>query len=183
MARKNKGQNKHQKAAHRVGEQRVSAEEMEELLVLSESTVDEDRILAASYLCPCHIRRPDQRVWTALYRMMEDPNVRGRRAAWHTLEDGGCPTDSAFEDLLKRRLETETDEQVRGFVREFAEPIPEKERSAIAQAGRRQKRITGRCDFCGENDVPVVKDLDTMIPTEGMPRPALLCKSCSEDLP
>ena len=76
--------NKHQRAAFRPGEERVGREEIEELLVLSESRDPEDRLMAASYLCPCHVRRRIDEVWQALYRMLEDDDIKVRRAAWHT---------------------------------------------------------------------------------------------------
>ena len=48
------GLNKHQRAAFRPGEERVGREEIRELLRLSESNDSEDRLQAASFLCPCH---------------------------------------------------------------------------------------------------------------------------------
>src|SRR5207248_2721971 len=83
--RKTSGMNRHQKAAHRAGEQRVGREEIEELLERSHSADPEERLTAARYLCPCHVRRRLQPVWDALYRLLEDADVRVRRAAWHTL--------------------------------------------------------------------------------------------------
>ena len=55
--RKTLGLNKHQKAVRRVGEERVGREEIEELLAQSHSEDPEARLVAASYLCPCHVRR------------------------------------------------------------------------------------------------------------------------------
>lgn len=174
------GMNKYQKAARRPGEKRVGREDIEELLVLSNSDDPEDRYMAASHLCPCHVRHRDERIWAALYRMMEDPETRVRRAAWHTLEDGGCPTDPAFEPVLKRTLEQEEDRTVLGYARHFAQPYLEKERVALKLAGHREMKPRGKCDFCGKTNVPVVKDLDTMIPTGGMPRAALICDDCAK---
>src|SRR5215212_1016424 len=106
------GRNKHQKAAHKVGEPRVGREQVEELLELSRSAEPEQRRHAAQYLCPCHVRRRIDAVWEALYRMLEDPDVQVRRAAWHTLEDGGRPDDPRLDAILERTLRDETDAAV-----------------------------------------------------------------------
>ena len=83
-----KGLNKHQRAAFREGEERIGREEIRALLQLSESKDPADRLQAASLLCPCHMRKRIEEVWAALYRMLKDDDVKVRRAAWHTLEDG-----------------------------------------------------------------------------------------------
>ncbi|MCB0187660.1 MAG: HEAT repeat domain-containing protein, partial [Caldilineaceae bacterium] len=86
---KRKGMNRYQKAAFRPGEHRTRQGDIEILLALAQSEDAEERCYAAQNLCPCHVRRRIDDVWQALYQMMEDPDVRVRRAAWHTLEDGG----------------------------------------------------------------------------------------------
>lgn len=78
---KTKGMNKHQKAAHKRGELRVGRDEIPELLRLSESEDPADRLVAAEHLRPCHLRKRIEPVRKALYRMMEDPDVRVRRQA------------------------------------------------------------------------------------------------------
>ena len=122
MARNNdhKGRNRHQKAARRPGEERVGGEMVEELLQLSRSPDPAEREHAASFLCPCHVRRRIEKVWDALFRMMEDDDVRVRRAAWHTLEDGGKPDDPRLDRLVDRLSRTETDRRVRSFVDMFS---------------------------------------------------------------
>ncbi|MEZ4637693.1 MAG: hypothetical protein R2856_22515 [Caldilineaceae bacterium] len=76
MSRATKGMNRHQKAAFRPGEHRYVGT-IERLLELAQSDDPEDRLEAASNLCPCHLRRRIDEAWQALYRMMEDPDVRG----------------------------------------------------------------------------------------------------------
>ena len=39
--------------------------------------------------------------------------------------------------------------------------------------------MRGKCDFCGAREVAVEYDLETMIPTETLPRPALICRRCA----
>ena len=181
MARRNQGLNRHQKAWRKPGEERVSRDDIAELLRLSRSTDAEDRIVAATYMCPCHVRHRNEEVWQALYRMMEDVDARVRRRAWHTLEDGGCPTDPAFEPIVRRALDTETDRQVLGFARRFAEPFLENDVVSLKRAERPAEKQKGKCDFCGRTRVPVAQDYDTEIPAGGMTRAAWICDECSSE--
>ncbi len=181
MASRNSGLNRHQKAWRKPGEERVSREDIAELLRLSESVDPEDRILAATYMCPCHVRHRNEEVWHALYRMMEDEDARVRRRAWHTLEDGGCPTDSAFEPIVRRALDSETDRQVLGFARMFATPFLEHDRVSIKRVEYPAGKQKGKCDFCGRTQVPVMQDYDTEIPAGGMSRAAWICDECSSE--
>ena len=50
MPRKKTGLNRHQKAAYRRGEVRVSREDVEALLEMSKSSDPEKRLVAANYL-------------------------------------------------------------------------------------------------------------------------------------
>ncbi|HVK03312.1 MAG TPA: HEAT repeat domain-containing protein [Armatimonadaceae bacterium] len=178
MARKRrKGMNPHQKAVYREGERRAGREQVAELLAKSRSADADDRREAAENLCPCHVRRHIPEVWEALYRMLEDPEVRVRRAAWHTLEDGGRPDDPALDAVLERTLEREADPQVLRFARQVAGPRREREAHLLrAQALYRPER--GKCDFCGAEDVPVERDHATEIPQGDHYRPARSCARC-----
>ena len=174
--RKTFGMNSHQKRAHRVGERRVGRTEIEQLLEMSRSESVEDRLIAAENLCPCHVRKKIPEVWDALYRMMEDPVLRVRRAAWHTLEDGGAPNDPAMEPILERILRSETDPAVRSFARRAALA----RRQTVAAAPVKWKGMRrGQCDFCGASDRAVDYDLQTTIPSTSGPRSALICQACS----
>src|SRR6266513_747700 len=53
--------------------------------------------------------------YTTLYRLLEDEDLRVRRAAWHTLEDGGRPDDPSLDEILDRTLREDTDPQVLRF--------------------------------------------------------------------
>jgi len=173
------GLNKHQKAAHRVREPRVGREQIEELLEQSRSDDPEERLVAAQFLCPCHVRRRIEPVWEALYRLLEDPDVRVRRAAWHTLEDGGRPEDTALDEILDRTLRQDTDPQVLRFARQLAGPRKDRELVTARMAGKPTPGQRGRCDFCGETGVEVERDLETMIPTADLPRAAWICAQCA----
>ena len=179
--RKQKGLNKYQKAAFRPGERRTRSDQIEELLERSCSIDPAERQVAAQNLCPCHVRRRIDEVWQALYRLMEDPDVRVRRAAWHTLEDGGRPNDPAFEPILARALVNETDPQVRRFVERFAGLQAAQEQVTLARVAAPRFPVRGRCDFCGASNVPVRRDFETEIDALGRSqRHAYTCARCEQ---
>ncbi len=181
--RKTFGMNKHQRATHKVGELRVSREQIPELLALSNSSDAEDRLVAAQYLCHCHVRGRIPEVWDALYRMMEDSDQRVRLRAWHTLQDGGLPPDPEGMDLLVRLFKKEADPKVRNLAWGILgkELTAREKREQVRQnlAGNPALRQRGRGDFCGERDVFVERDLDTMIPADGQQRAAWVCERCA----
>ena len=178
------GRNKHQKAAFKKGEPRVGREQVSELLEMSESPDPEDRLVAAQFLCPCHVRTRIPAVWDALFRMMEDADARVRHAAWHTIEDGGKPTEAEAITRLEQICARETEPKVKKFAEFTLNKVygPRKgaEEAKLWLAGRPERKERGKCDFCGETNVFVDLDLQTMIPTAGYPRPALICESCSQ---
>src|SRR6266511_710234 len=139
--RKALGMNQPQKAGRRVREPRVGREQIEELLAQAHSDDPAERLVAAQFLCPCHVRRRIDAVWEALYRLLEDPEVEVRRAAWHTLEDGGRPDDPALDTVLERVLRTETDRTVLNFARHIAGPRRDRELVAARIAGRPQAKM------------------------------------------
>ena len=108
MVRRRQSVNKYQKAARKRGEQRVGGDQIEQLLEMSRSDDPGDRLVAAEYLCPCRVRRRIDSVWQALFRMLEDADARVRRAAWHTLDDGGCPNDPALDEIFLARASSRT---------------------------------------------------------------------------
>ena len=69
------------------------------LVDLSKSKDPEDRLETADNLCPCHVRRQIDEVWDTLYRLREDPDLQVRKAAFHTLRDGGDPSDPALDPI------------------------------------------------------------------------------------
>ena len=124
-----------------------------------------------------------EEVQDALYRLMEDPDPRVRKAAWHTLQDGGYPKrDARLDAILKRAVESETDKGVRSFIAEFARPLRERERFLEQVQDQAMARPLygerGKCDFCGESDLPVRRDYGNPLSFGGAARPALLCEAC-----
>ena len=157
----------------------MGREMVEELLQLSRSPDPAEREHAASFLCPCHLRRRIGDVWDALFRMMEDDDVRVRRAAWHTLEDGGKPDDRRLDRLVDRLSRTETDRRVRRFIDMFSGQRRKKADLEFKLAGRFEFYLNGKCDFCGRSGVRLKRDLDTLIPAGGTSRAGLICRSCA----
>jgi hypothetical protein len=182
--RKTLGMNKHQKAAHRPGEAKVSREEVAELLLMSCSNAVDERLTAAQYLCPCHIQARLPAVWEAVFRLMEDPDRRVRLAAWHTWEDGGLPGEEAALAQMEQIYRRESDAKVRRFAESILRPILSEraahERTRLHLAARPTPQPLGKCDFCGATNVPITRDLDTLIPAGGSNRAAWICGSCAQ---
>ena len=180
MARGRKGLNRHQKAVFKAGEHRVRGEELDRLIELADSTDLAERLHAAENLCPCHVRKRVEAAWEALYRLLQDPDVRVRRAAWHTLEDGGCPNDPALLPIFKRAVANETDSQVRRWVERFAAPaLSERDRQDSLRAAYTPFQEYGRCDFCGETGRRVRTEYDTELTCGGgSGRLAQICQRC-----
>ncbi|HEX3408615.1 MAG TPA: hypothetical protein VHS81_15385 [Caulobacteraceae bacterium] len=56
--------------------------------------------------------------------------------------------------------------------------LAERHRRELGRMRRAEHLRKGKCDFCGERDGLVREDFDTRIPTAGLSRPALICRSC-----
>jgi len=182
VATKTKGLNRHQRKARRKGEERISGDEIWRLVELSKSSDPVERLEAADNLCPCHVRRRIDEVWEALYRVLEDPDLKVRRAAFHTLGDGGDEHDPALDAVYARILQNETDPRIRrrvvGIVAQ--KQASARERSIVQEAAQYAAGDypeTGKCDFCGD-DGRVKQDYDTHIPDGGGARPAYVCERC-----
>lgn len=173
------GRNSYQKAAHKAGEARVRRGQVDQLLALGKSGSAEDRLTAAKFLCPCHGRGRTEDIWNAIVALMADEDARIRFAAWHTLEDGGVPSEAGVLEQLEGLLAREADAGVRRLAKETIGPVLDhRDRQALRHMRRPQAAMRGKCDFCGERDVVVRADLETRIPTEGLSRPALICRRC-----
>ena len=110
-----------------------------------------------------HVRTRIDEVWDALYRMMQDDNVRVRKAAWHALEH-------------------ETDRKVRRFVEMFTKGDREREDFLLKvknqTLGMTDYQLQDKCDFCGESDRKVKKDFHNPLTFDGESRPAFICEAC-----
>lgn len=182
---KRKGMNKFQKAAFKPGEHKTRTEDIHYYLTLAQSDDPADRLEAAENLCPCHVRRRVGDVWQALYLMMEDPDDLVRRAAWHTLEDGGVPDDPAIAPIFQRavqRLDQESDQATQNFIKQFALPYVLEQSEVEFQKDRlstNRYAQLGKCDFCGRSSQRVRTDFDTEITRgEHGTQFALICQPC-----
>lgn len=171
------GLNKHQKAARKPGELKVSRGEVPELLELSCSADPEDRLHAARYLCPCHIQGRIPAVWDAVLRMMEDEDRRVRYQAWHTWEDGGLPDNVALFERLEQIFQRESDLKVRKFAHTIiGQRLAERNQLEMTRLHLAANVVKqrGKCDFCGATNVVVRRDLETIIQS----RAASICDRC-----
>jgi hypothetical protein len=172
-----KGMNKYQKAAHKPGEQRVSCDDIEVLLEYAKSSNVEERRKAAELLCPCHVRRRLEPVWEALYRLLEDKDERVQRAAWHTLDDGGRPDDPKLDEIAARVRRTASGKLV-AYINGILGKAVNTELAKERLLSRPAPKTRGKCDFCGQSNVFVERDLDTMIPSGNEQRAAWTCENC-----
>jgi len=171
--------NRHQKAAFKPGEARVSRAQVAELLTLAKSADAEARLTAAKFLCPCHVRGRTETIWQAVLALMADSDSRVRFAAWHTLEDGGVPGEAGVLERLEAVLAGETEPKVRTMALSAIGPqLAERDRRELTRLGRADFGRKDKCDFCGDRDVHVREDFETLIPSGAARRPALICRRC-----
>lgn len=179
MARK-RAKNKYQKRHHRRGENRLRGDKIDFYLSMAYSDDPEDRIAAMENLCPCHVRRRIDAVWEALYRGLQDPDINVRKAAWHTLDDGGRPNDPQLQPILEKIAKKETDPKLRQRAIDLIQStrqLEEKHQELVAQ---RADYFRGKCDWCGATDVKVTYDYETEFDgTGGQKRFALMCADCA----
>ena len=180
MARK-PAKNKYQKRHHRRGENRLRGDKIDFYLAMAHSDDPEDRIAAMENLCPCHVRRRIDAVWEALYRGLQDPDINVRKAAWHTLDDGGRPNDPQLQPILEKIAKKETDPKLRQRavnLIQAARQMADKHQELVAQ---RTDYFRGKCDWCSEANVQVTYDYETEFTgTGGQKRFALICSDCGD---
>jgi HEAT repeat protein len=69
------------------GDGRTAKDALDRLLELSRSQEARARQLACRNLCTCHVRADDDRVWTRLLEMVEDPDPLVRGDVLHAITD------------------------------------------------------------------------------------------------
>ena len=180
MAKRKKfGMNKYQRKAHKRGENRLRGNEVEYYISLAYSSDPDDRLLAMDNLCPCHVRKSIDKVWVALYRGLVDPDLRVRKAAWHTLDDGGNPDDPRLQPLLEKIAKEETDPKLRQRALDLIAATRKVEEQKEILLAQKAHTFRGRCDWCGEADVLVSYDYETEFEVNGnTKRFALVCEAC-----
>ena len=183
MARK-RAKNKYQKRHHRRGEDRLRGDKIDFYISMAYSDDPEDREAAMDNLCPCHVRRRIDAVWEALYRGLQDPDIKVRRAAWHTLDDGGRPNDPQLQPVLEKIAKKETDPKLRQRALDLiqsARRLADEHQELVAQ---KADYFRGKCDWCGVTDVKVTYDYETEFDgAGGEKRFALMCYDCTDRSP
>ena len=87
------------------GEGSTAKEAIDGLLELSRSQDRRVRQLACRNLCTCHVRADDDRVWTRLLELVEDPDPRVRGDVIHAITDStpGPRVPAVIRALESRR--------------------------------------------------------------------------------
>ena len=173
-----KGMNRYQKRAHRRREDRLRGDDVEYYLSLAYSDDPDDRVLAMDNLCPCHVRKRIDAVWVALYKGLVDPDLRVRKAAWHTLDDGGNPDDPRLQPLLEKIAKEETDPKLRQRALDLIASTRRVEEQKAMLLGQKAHTFSGQCDWCGAANVPVSHDYETELEVGGTKRFGLVCEAC-----
>ena len=173
------GINKHQKRSHRRREDRLRGDDVNYYLSLAYSEKPDDRALAMENLCPCHVRKRIDAVWVALYKGMLDEDIRVRRAAWHTLDDGGNPNDPRLQPLLQKIVKTESDAKLRQKALDLIKSVQDVEDQKQELITQKTDSFKGRCDWCGTSNVYVRYDYETEYEANGTKRLMLICEECA----
>ena len=98
-------------------DRRTAEDALDGLLELSRSEESRARQLACQNLCTCHIRAGDDRVWTRLLELVEDPDPLVRGDVIHALTDSTpAPRVQAVILALESR-HNDADERIRRQVR------------------------------------------------------------------
>jgi len=101
------------------GEARTPKDALDTLLELSCSDQSRVRQLACRNLCTCHVRADDDRVWTRLLELIEDPDPLVRGDVLHAITDSTpAPRVPAVIQALESR-HNDPDEGIRRQVRKI----------------------------------------------------------------
>jgi len=99
------------------GDGRITEDDLDGILELSRSNESRLRQLACKNLCTCHVRADDDRVWTRLLELVEDPDPLVRGDVIHAMTDSTpAPRVPAVILALESR-HNDPDEGVRRRVR------------------------------------------------------------------
>ena len=132
------------------------------------------------HLCPCHVRRRIDTVWEALYRGLQDSDLKVRQAAWHTLEDGGRPNDPKLQPICEQIAKKETNPKLRQRAIDLIQSAKQVADKRKELTGLKAHYFLGKCDWCGEANVKVTYDYDTELETSGsQKRFGLICENCN----
>jgi hypothetical protein len=86
---------------------RLAATEIDSWLELTFDADGKIRSRAVRQLCPCHVKRHDDRIWERIFAMAEDDDLSVRRTVLHALGDG---SPRALEQRVVATLERMSDD-------------------------------------------------------------------------
>ena len=137
------------------GECRLRGNELASYLAMANSENPKERLEAMKNLCPCHIRKRFDAVWDALYRGLQDIDLKVRQAAWHTLEENhdGRLNAPKLYPLMVEISKNEENPKLRqnaksivGNAQSQKQNIEDKKHDFL---GKRSNYFQGKCDWCG----------------------------------
>ncbi len=100
---------------------RISEDDLDGILELSRSKESRLRRLACKNLCTCHVRADDDRVWTRLLELAEDPDPLVRGDVIHAMTDS---TPAPRVPAVILALESRHNDPDEGVRRRSARPSP-----------------------------------------------------------
>jgi hypothetical protein len=100
-------------------QQRTSRDEIGGLLEQTASTDAAERAEALRFLCPCHVKRNEPRVWHRILSLIDDPSARVRSHVFHLLADGSPREREADVVAAIESLQHDPDEKLRRRARKL----------------------------------------------------------------
>ena len=165
------------------GERRLRGDEVKHYLALADSDNPKERLEAMQNLCPCHVRKRVDAAWDALYRGLQDSDLKVRQAAWHTLEEnhGGGRDDPKLYPIMVEIAETEVDPKLRQSANSIIKKVQTVEEKKQDLLDQRHHYFTGKCDWCGDSTAKVCQLYDSKLEIEGTVRLAQVCDDCQSE--
>src|SRR4051812_8945747 len=94
-------------------QQRTSRDEIDGLLEQTASSDAAVRVDALKFLCPCHVKRNEPRVWDRILSLIDDPSAKVRSHAFHLLADGSPREREGDVVTAIESLQHDPDEKLR----------------------------------------------------------------------
>jgi hypothetical protein len=169
------------------GERRLRGHELTSYLARANSEDSKERLEAMKNLCPCHVRKRVDAAWNALYRGLQDIDLKVRQAAWHTLEEnhGGRPNGPKLYPLMVAISKTEENPKLRqkakSIVRKAQSQKQNIEDKKHDLLGKRSNYFQGKCDWCGDSSAEVDYLYDSEIQIGATVRLAQACDTCRSE--
>ena len=158
---KKSAKNQYKKRKMKKDEPRLKGNELITYLTMANSKDPKDRLEAMENLCPCRLRKRVGAAWNAIYKGLQDSDLRVRKAAWHTLEEnhGGQPNSPKLYPLMLEISETELDSKLREKAKSIVRRAQSETQSIKGRSSdlllKRSNYFQGKCDWCGDRSMTV----------------------------